>query len=353
MQNIENELARLEPIARQLEPDSGQRARANQLVMDYANGFLQQLPGLKTFQPDSGANLLQGMPVSEQPYSMEQVLETLAGDVDFDGINPASGGHLGYIPGGGQYYAALGDYLADVFNRYAGVSYASPGAVQLEKSLIRWMGDLVGYPAGAAGDLTSGGSIANLMGVVAARDAAELKGNQLESSPIYLTEQVHHCVDKAIRIAGLGECPRRIIPMDAGYRMDAEVLAATIQKDKSAGYKPWLIVASAGTTDTGSVDPCTLLPTSPPFTASGFTWMPPMAVSSCSPIAPGMCSTGFNTVTRWSSTLTRDCSCPMARAPSWSKTARVCTRPITTMPTTCRTRKPMNRTSPPPTCHRN
>ena len=121
MQNIENELARLEPIARQLEPDSGQRARANQQVMDYANGFLQQLPGLKTFQPDSGANLLQGMPVSEQPYSMEQVLETLAGDVDYNGINPASGGHLGYIPGGGQYYAALGDYLADVFNRFENI----------------------------------------------------------------------------------------------------------------------------------------------------------------------------------------------------------------------------------------
>ena len=255
MQDIEQELARLETIARQLEPDSGQRARHNQQVMDYANGFLQKLPGLKTFQPGGEARLLPEMPVSEQPYPMEQVLEALAADVDFNGINPASGGHLGYIPGGGQYYAALGDYLADVFNRYAGVSYASPGAVQLEKSLIRWMGDLVGYPAGAAGDLTSGGSIANLMGVVAARDAAELQGSELETSPIYLTEQVHHCVDKAIRIAGLGECPRRIIPMDAGYRMDAESLAATIQKDKTAGYRPWLIVASAGTTDTGSVDP--------------------------------------------------------------------------------------------------
>lgn len=255
MQDLEQELTRLEPIARRLEPDAAQRDRDNQRVLEYANDFLQKLPGLKTFEPGGGSGLLGNMPVSEQPYAMEQVLAALAGDVDHDGINPASGGHLGYIPGGGQYYAALGDYLADVFNRYAGVAYASPGAVQLEKSLIRWMGDLVGYPAGAAGDLTSGGSIANLMGVVAARDAAELKGSQLENSPIYLTAQVHHCVDKAIRIAGLGECPRRIIPMDAGYSMDIEALAATIQKDKTAGYKPWLIVASAGTTDTGSVDP--------------------------------------------------------------------------------------------------
>jgi aromatic-L-amino-acid decarboxylase len=255
MKELESELARLEVIARRLEPDEGLRKRHSEQVLGYAEEFLRNLPTLKTFQPRSVDGTLEAMPVTDGPYSMERVLQALRADVDSPGINPASGGHLGYIPGGGQYYAALGDYLADVFNRYAGVSYASPGAVQLEKSLIRWMADMVGYPEAAAGDLTSGGSIANLMGVVAARDAAELHGSDLQSSPIYLTAQVHHCVDKAIRIAGLGECPRRIIPMDTGYRMDAEVLAATIQKDKSAGYKPWLIVASAGTTDTGSVDP--------------------------------------------------------------------------------------------------
>lgn len=255
MQELESQLARLEIIARRLEPDAGQRKTHNEQALDYANAFLEMLPTLKTFRPGASGDLLNAMPVSEQPYSMEQVLQALAADVDTPGINPASGGHLGYIPGGGQYYAALGDYLSDVFNRYAGVSYASPGAVRLEKSLLRWMADMVGYPAGAAGDLTSGGSMANLMGVVAARDAAELTGSQLVNSPIYLTAQTHHCVDKAIRIAGLGECPRRLISMDAGFRMDTEALAATIQKDKTSGYKPWLIVASAGTTDTGSVDP--------------------------------------------------------------------------------------------------
>jgi aromatic-L-amino-acid decarboxylase len=255
MQEIEQELARLELIARQLEPDAQLRQRHNRQVMAYADNFLRQLPSLKTFQPDQGRHLLDAMPVTDNAYSIEQVLQALAADVDTPGINPASGGHLGYIPGGGQYYAALGDYLADVFNRYAGVSYASPGAVTLEKSLLRWMADLVGYPACAAGDLTSGGSIANLMGVVAARDAARLTGNFLASSPIYLSAQVHHCVDKAIRIAGLGECPRRIIPMDQQFRMNAESLAMTIEKDKQAGLNPWLIVASAGTTDTGSVDP--------------------------------------------------------------------------------------------------
>jgi len=255
MQDLEQQLSRLEATARQLEPDAAQREAVNRQVLDYADAFLAELPGLKTFRPDVAGDLLRALPIAEQPRDLAQLLAALRGDVDDPGINPASGGHLGYIPGGGQYYAALGDYLADVFNRYAGVAYASPGAVQLEKSLIRWMADLVGYPAAAAGDLTSGGSIANLMAIVAARDAAGRRGKDLASSPLYLSAQVHHCVDKALRIAGLGECPVRIVPVDGRYRMVPEALEAAITADVRAGLRPWLAVASAGTTNTGAVDP--------------------------------------------------------------------------------------------------
>lgn len=255
MSELEAEIARLEASARVLDPDSVERRRHERLVLDYANGFLQKLPDMPAFRSRFSGGLLDATPVREEPYPLQQLLATLAQDVDTPGINPASGGMLGYIPGGGQYYSALGDYLADVFNRYAGIYYASPGAVRLEKSLIRWMTELVGYPASAAGDLTSGGSIANLMAVVAARQAAGLTGAELRSSPVYFSGQVHHCVDKAIRIAGLGECPRRQIPMDERFRMDARALAAAIEADRRAGLNPWLVVASAGTTDTGAIDP--------------------------------------------------------------------------------------------------
>jgi len=255
MPTLEADLARLEAISRKLEPAAGERKSNDTLALEYAAGFLQQLPDLKTFVPGQPSGLLHEMPVREAPYPMQQLLDALHHDVDTPGINPASGGHLGYIPGGGQYYAALGDYLADVFNRYAGVAFASPGAVQLEKSLLRWMADLVGFPDSAGGDLTSGGSIANLMGVVAARDSAGLTGAGLKSSVIYTSPQTHHCVDKAIRIAGLGECLRRQVNLDARWRMDPLALAAAVEADRAAGLRPWLVVASAGTTDTGSVDP--------------------------------------------------------------------------------------------------
>ena len=175
--------------------------------------------------------------------------------MDTPGLNPASGGHLGYIPGGGIYTSALGDYLADVFNRYAGVFYASPGAVRMENMLIRWMNGLVGYPGNASGNLTSGGSLANLIAIVTARDAKQITSTKIESSVIYLSEQAHHSVDKAIRIAGLRECVIRYLPIDDKFRIVPSELERQIESDKAAGLNPFLVVASAGTTDVGAVDP--------------------------------------------------------------------------------------------------
>jgi len=163
---------------------------------------------------------------------------------------------LGYIPGGGLYASSLGDFLADVTNRYAGVFFASPGAVRMENMLLDWMAGLAGYPKETAGgNLTSGGSIANLMGVVTARDAQGIRARDVERAVIYATEQAHHSVTKAIRLAGLAEAVLRLVPLDERYRMRADALERAIAEDRAAGLHPFLAIASAGTTDTGVVDP--------------------------------------------------------------------------------------------------
>jgi len=159
------------------------------------------------------------------------------------------------VPGGGIFHAALGDYLAAATNRYAGIFFANPGAVRIENILIRWMCKMVGYPEGALGNLASGGSIANLIAITTAREYHGIKSADVPSSVIYLTQQVHHCVQKALRIAGLGEAILHYIPMDAGYRMDALALQSAIAADRSAGHRPFMVAASAGTTDTGAIDP--------------------------------------------------------------------------------------------------
>ncbi len=225
-------------------------------MLQYSENFLNNIDSLKAYvkTDDKGIGLLDS-PISETGIGIDEAISLLKENVDRPGLNPASGGHLAYIPGGGIYYSALGDYLADVFNRYAGVFYASPGAVRMENMLIRWMNEIVGYPADAGGNLTSGGSLANLIAIVTARDARGINSTNITRSVIYLSEQAHHSIGKAIRIAGLTECIVRHLPIDNKYRIIADALETQIARDLAEGLNPFLVVASAGTTDVGAIDP--------------------------------------------------------------------------------------------------
>lgn len=246
----------LERIAKLLEPSETTRRQVRSQVVEYSEVFLKQIESIKTFENHAGKGEgILDSPISENGIGIDEAVELIRRNVDTPGLNPASGGHLGYIPGGGIYYSALGDYLADVFNRYAGVFYASPGAVRLENMLIRWMCDLVGYPGGASGNLTTSGSLANMIAIVVARDGRNIRSADIPRSVIYLSRQTHHSVDKAIRVAGLGECVIRYVDLDERFRMMPEDLAAKIEEDRADGLNPFLVVASAGTTDVGAIDP--------------------------------------------------------------------------------------------------
>lgn len=253
---IAQHLQRLAPLSQQLDLPADKRQQLWQAVYDYAEQFLSQqdtIPAFVAGQYDKAQFKDQVIPEEGQPIAT--LLALLQERVDTPGLNPASGGHLGYIPGGGLFPSALGDYLADVFNRYAGLYFGSPGAVALENHLIDWMIELFGWPKTAAGNLASGGSIANLTAIVAARDHRKVTPDNIRQQCIYLTQQVHHCVHKALRIAGLSFAQIRPITMDDQYRMDVQALSEQIQSDKAEGLTPMLLIASAGTTDTGAVDP--------------------------------------------------------------------------------------------------
>jgi glutamate/tyrosine decarboxylase-like PLP-dependent enzyme len=246
----------LEATARALEPDVAARAAMREPAIDYAERFLEAIGELPAFVGDQErARPIAEGEIGEGPTDVRVLLDRLGRHVDQSGINPASGGHLGYIPGGGVYAAALGDYLADITNRYAGVFYANPGAVLLEHHLLAWMARLLGYPEGAAGTFCSGGSVANLTAIVAAREARGIRAADIPRVTVYLTSQTHHCVPKALRIAGLAEAVVRPVPLDERYRMRPDALDRMVREDREAGRAPWLVVASAGSTDVGAVDP--------------------------------------------------------------------------------------------------
>ncbi len=239
-----------------LEPDSKGRKALFEQVNAYAENFLEGLDKRPVYckDPKEGAGILND-PITDEPETIEKILEIFDAHVITPGLNPASPGHLGYIPGSGLYASALGDFLAAVTNRYAGIYAASPGASRMETMVIKWFAKKVGYPDSAAGDLTSGGSIANLSAIVAARDARGLKAKDFHRAVVYLCEHTHHCVEKAVKTAGLGESVVRHVPVDAFFRMDPIAFKKMVEQDRRDGFLPWLLVASAGTTDTGSVDP--------------------------------------------------------------------------------------------------
>ncbi len=251
-----NKIKRLEKEARKLEPNSIKRKSVRNKVIDYTEHFLDEIYEKKAFvaSEDKGIDIYNS-PISEEPIKIDKALKIIEKNVDTPNLNPASGGHLGYIPGGGIYTSSLADYMAAVTNRFAGLFFASPGAVRMENMLIRWMCDLVKYPKSAGGNLASGGSVANLIAIITARDAKILRSRNYHKAVIYLSEHVHHCIDKALRIAGLHEAVKRYIPLDDKFRMIPGEIEKQIKKDKKKGLIPWLVIGSAGTTDVGAIDP--------------------------------------------------------------------------------------------------
>lgn len=257
-----NKIKRLEKVSRLLDPKEGQREKWNSEVLAYSNTFINNLNTSKAFfKSKENGREIYNLDIEEQATELEALLESTTKNIDGVGINPASGGHMGYIPGGGLYPSALGDFIAAVTNRYAGVFYAAPGAVRLENMLIRWMCRLMGYQDNAFGNLTSGGSIANLLALVTAREAHNIKSRDFERCVIYLSKQAHHSILKAIRISGLSEAQLRYIPLDENLKLSPSHLEKAIIEDKKNGLHPFYINASFGTTNTGAVDPLKLIAT--------------------------------------------------------------------------------------------
>ena len=246
------ECERLRAASRRLEPDAGERAALGDQAMAHALAYLDQVEQAPTNRPWSEVFSRRLDPeFTDDGRDAAAVLDYVAACIDRPGFATTSPRFMAYIPGGGLFHSALGDLLAATANKYSGFASASPGAVRIENACTDWLTSVVGYPAGAGGTLTSGGSIANLTAIVAARDAGDADGG----GAVYKTRFVHYCVDKALHIAGRGRAPTREVATDSAYRMDVAALEQAFEQDRRDGVRPWLVVASAGTVDTGAIDP--------------------------------------------------------------------------------------------------
>jgi glutamate/tyrosine decarboxylase-like PLP-dependent enzyme len=152
------------------------------------------------------------------------------------------------VPGPSSFAAVLGDWLATGFNTIAASWSGGAGPSAVELIVVDWLRQLTGLPDGTEGVLVSGGSLANLTAIAAARAVCG-------PGVAYLTDQTHSCVVRDLRALGFAEDQVRVLPSDDACRMDVSDLRRAVETDRAQGRRPMLVIASAGTTNTGAVDP--------------------------------------------------------------------------------------------------
>ncbi len=226
-------------------------------VTELSAEFLSSLDSRSVFPKTSGAE-------SERLFATdlpERGLgpEAFSALADVAGHSRAQNGRFfGYVQGPGEPVAALGDLVASVLNQNMTAWRSSPSGVTIEKTVVRWLAEAVGCK-GYFGTLTGGGSAANLMGLTMAREAripANEQGlHKAAAGVIYASSEVHMAVPKAVAMIGIGRGNLRTIPCDASYRMVTGKLEEAIRRDKEMGLVPVAVVASAGTVNTGAIDP--------------------------------------------------------------------------------------------------
>lgn len=169
---------------------------------------------------------------------------------------------MGYITASAAPIGALGSMLAAAVNPNVGLSQLAPIATEIEGQVVRWIAEMIGYPPDCGGLLLSGGSMANFVCFLAARKAKaswDVRTHGIYSSNgrllVYASSEAHTWLQKVADLSGLGTAAIRWIPVDEAFRMNTSVLRTQIQEDLRAGDLPFLVVGTAGTVSTGSVDP--------------------------------------------------------------------------------------------------
>lgn len=237
-----------------LEPDAAEMRRLVDAAMARIVPFVESLPRQPAAVWEGGADFARALaePAPEHGAPIEELLALLFDRVVPHSFNTAGPGYLAYVPGGGIFHTALADLIGDVVNRYVGVWLAAPGMVRLEQNVLEWFRELLGLPPGAGGVLTTGGSMSNLIALVAAR-RDRLPADFLRGT-LYVSDQAHHSIAKAAVVAGFPPERVRVVPSDARFRLRLDELARMVAADRAAGLQPFLVAASAGTTNSGAID---------------------------------------------------------------------------------------------------
>ena len=229
-------------------------------LIDYIADYLEKVekkPLFKDVEP-SYLNEIFDEAVPNNPKSLEVIQKILEEKLLPYCTHVNHPGYMGLITPSPNPAGILADLLASALNQNLGAYSIGPSATAMELRVIRWLNDLIGYDEKAGGNLTSGGMMANFIGLKLARDfttgnKAQHEGLQ-DNWAVYVSEERHVSIDKSVDAIGLGRNSLRTIPTDEEFKIQVDALEAAIEKDKSDGIKPLCIIGLAGTTNLGAVD---------------------------------------------------------------------------------------------------
>ena len=236
-----------------LDPTRGELQDLMTAATAFAANLLEQHSTSLVADPDGADELAQAF-AEDAPSRADfaSLIETLEAGAT-KGFNELNPGFMGYVPVVGLPIGAVADFLGSSLNRYVGLWSTAPAIVQLEWDALRWLAAALGYPKTSGGTFTSGGSMANFTALVAARHA--ILGSNHAHGIVYATDQIHHSNSRALSLMGLPPGSLVHVPVDDGLRLDPDALERQVLADRAAGRTAFAVIANAGTTNTGAVDP--------------------------------------------------------------------------------------------------
>jgi aromatic-L-amino-acid decarboxylase len=239
-----------------LELSREEARRLGHEMVDRLIAYQKQLPELPVVRVGKGEDLRSALweSLPANPRDPDAVLRRIEKEVFAASNHETHPRFFAFIPGPSNFVGALADFFRAGYNIFAGSWLEGSGPAMVEMVTLDWIRQLAGYPESAAGIFLSGGSLANLSALVTARDA-KLTPAQFLTAVAYGSDQVHSSVSRAMRILGFQKEQLRRLPCDAEFRLRPDALEAAIAADRAAGRVPFCVIANAGTTNTGAIDP--------------------------------------------------------------------------------------------------
>lgn len=225
--------------------------QAIDLIVEHLDTLSQQ-PAIQT-APDDIVQKLSQEAIPQEGMDVGELLNQVTEDILKHSAFVHHPRYFAYMPGPHNYISVLAALLINGFNTFAGTWVEASGPTEIELVTVKWLAELLGMPETTAGIFVSGGTLANEIGLLVAREA--VAGQPLSQYLTYCSDVTHVSIDQSLKVLGFAPEQLRKIESDDAFGLSLSHFKAQLERDRAAGYTPMCVALTAGTTSTGAIDP--------------------------------------------------------------------------------------------------